>query len=37
MIAAVKTRHQSELEEIEAGLSWGSLLYLKTKKFVDRE
>jgi hypothetical protein len=37
MIAAVKVRHQSELEEMEAKLFWGSLLYLKTKKFVDRE
>ncbi len=37
MIAAVKARHQSELEEIEAKLSWGRLLYLKTKRFVDRE
>jgi transcriptional regulator with XRE-family HTH domain len=36
-IALAKLRHQSELEELEVDLSWGSLLYLKTKKFVDRE
>jgi len=36
-IAIVKARHQLELEEVEAEFSQDSLMYLKTKKFVNKE
>jgi transcriptional regulator with XRE-family HTH domain len=36
-ISIVKARHQLELEEVEAEFSQDSLLYLQTKKFVNRE
>jgi hypothetical protein len=35
--AAARTRHEAELKELEARLSWERFTYLKDKKFVDRE
>jgi transcriptional regulator with XRE-family HTH domain len=34
---ALKARHEAELKELEADLSWDSVLYIKQKKFVNRE
>jgi len=34
---AARTRHEAELKELEAKLSWERFLYLKQRKFVNRE
>jgi transcriptional regulator with XRE-family HTH domain len=35
--AALTARHEAERKELEAELDWDNSLYLKQKKFVDRE
>jgi transcriptional regulator with XRE-family HTH domain len=35
--AALTARHEAERKELEADLDWDNSLYLKQKKFVDRE